>query len=284
MDYTYDYSSDLVFDDNSHRGLGFSDEPGATPRSIGSSSKKTKDEEGSCIDPSSPEKKMDADESMNCEVGADVDEDFLCGMSPQQNSGFLSIGGMKLYTQDISNQDDDEDVDGEFVGEGTESSELSSDSDDSEDLSTSDSDIDDEVAKDYFEGIGGSSKVMDLKWLKEQVLDGSDDDDSSSSGIDETVKKLGGIALQDASREYGMKKPASRKTVPVGTSKSRASIDACSFSFDDHMLVKDLRACHAKRKNIARFPKSCPVDTPKRRNVRNYPGKVWYLSKKKLSW
>ncbi|KAK9269680.1 hypothetical protein L1049_001458 [Liquidambar formosana] len=274
VEYTYDYSSALVLDDSSHRGLGFSEDPEATPSGIGLSSKKTEEEEESCSVSSSLEKEIDADGSFNCEIGGKMFEGLMGEtLSPWKNSGFLSIGGMKLYTQDISDEEGDMDDDGELPDEESSgSSEPSSESDDSEDMSNSDSDVDDEVALDYVKGIGGGNKVTDVNWLEEQVLDVSDDDSSSDSSIDGTIEKLGGIALQDASREYGMRKPSSRKKYPLGTCKSGAATDAWSLAIDDLMLVKDPRMYSGKRRNIAGIPKSWPPHAQKNKNFRNYPG------------
>ncbi|GKE23902.1 hypothetical protein Tco_1435414, partial [Tanacetum coccineum] len=63
--YTYEYGSNSEADDSVHRGLGFCD---------------TENKDGSISDSSSSE-----------EIETD-----------EKNSGFLSIGGMKLYTHDIS--------------------------------------------------------------------------------------------------------------------------------------------------------------------------------------
>ncbi|KAL9326126.1 hypothetical protein ACSQ67_006771 [Phaseolus vulgaris] len=66
-------------------------------------------------------------------------------------------------------------------------------------------DIDEDVVENYLEGVGGSDNILDAKWLLKPYLNKSDGDSSSSSCYDETLKMLGGFALQEASREYGMK-------------------------------------------------------------------------------
>lgn len=251
VEFTYDYHSDFVLGDGSHQGLGFQAETEGT---------------------SSYEKEINAGENINDEIGQ-MSEEILAEVSPPgKNSGFLSIGGMKLYTQDISDEESDEEDNRESLDEeSNDTSEPgeavgSSESDSSEDSSDSDLDIDDEVAEDYLEGIGGSDNVLNSKWLMEQVLDESDDD-SSSDSFDETVEKLGGIALQDASREYGLKKPKSRKRY------SKPSKENLSLAIDDLMLIKDPRTVSAKKKHVARFPRSWPLEAQKSKTSRNFPGK-----------
>lgn len=143
----------------------------------------------------------------------------------------------------------------------------SSESEDSEQMSDSDSDIDDEVAEDYLEGIGGSDNILHSKWLVEQELDMSDTDSSSSSDFDETVEKLGGIALQDASREYGRRNARSQKKHNVTERYARP------LAIDDLMLVKDPRTVSGKKKPVTRFPQSWPSGAQRSKYSRNIPGK-----------
>ncbi|KAK6273192.1 hypothetical protein POUND7_010275 [Theobroma cacao] len=274
--YTYEYDSDCVLGDSSHRGLGFGDESEANPSGIESSTKQIEQQEGACFDLSSSEKELVADHGNNSKVDAEVTEELFADASSSKknskNSGFLSIGGMKLYTQDMSDGETDEDYDGESLDD--ESSETTdqgerdgvSGSDASEILSDDDSDIDEEVAEDYIEGIGGGDSVLDTKWLVGQALDESNDDSSSSSSISETLEKLGGIALQDASREYGMQKYQSRKKY------SGVANDVLSSALDDLMLVKDPRTVSVKKKHVARFPQSWPLQEQKSKNSRRFPG------------
>ncbi|KDP38622.1 hypothetical protein JCGZ_03975 [Jatropha curcas] len=269
-DFTYDYNSSFVLGDSSHRGLGFFDECETTPGAVGTSSKQMEEEgqEGECFDSSLSEKEMDAEEPVNYEIGKEMAEEGPIE-APKKNSGFLSIGGMKLYTQDIS----DGESDGELQDdENSESSELGepselSESDVSEDESDSGSDIDEEVAEDYLEGIGGSDNILDSKFLVEDYLDDSNEDSSSSGDcFDEALEKLSGIALQDASMEYGMKKSQSRKKHTVGAR------DAQPSALDDLMLVKDPRTLSARKKHIARLPQSWPSSAQKSKNSRSFPG------------
>ncbi|CBI25601.3 unnamed protein product, partial [Vitis vinifera] len=276
--FTYDYGSDLVLGDSSCRGLGFFDESETASGGNGTSKKKIEEEEGSCFKLSSPEKDADADENNICKLGVEMAEEVL--NTPKKNSGFLSIGGMKLYTQDISDQESDEEIDGESLDEESSESLEPEDSVSSSDTSDSDSDIDEEVAKDYLEGIGGSDKVVDVKWLVEQDLDVSDDDGSSSNGFDDTIEKLGGIALQDASRDYGMKKPRSRKKA---TPKTGVAAGDWSMALDDLMYLKDPRKISAKKKHVAKLPQSWPSEAQKSKNFGNFPGAKKKHRKEKIA-
>ncbi|OAY62639.1 Zinc finger CCCH-type with G patch domain-containing protein [Ananas comosus] len=145
----------------------------------------------------------------------------------RKNEGFLSIGGFRVYTEDTSSpeeeidgsedddSDDEEEEEEEDEGEGgvpmeedededeEEEEEDSSDEDDSS--FNGDSDIDDEVAEDYLEGIGGSAELLSSRWPGTKSSDESDDDDGLPK-----PEKLGGIALMNASEKYGMK-PKLRK-------------------------------------------------------------------------
>jgi G patch domain-containing protein 2 len=244
LNLTYEYSSDFLLGESSHRELGFCEEFEATPGAE-SSSKQMEEEE------------MDSDDTANCRAGEEM---LTAVFSPKKNSAFLSIGGMKLFTQDIS----DGGSDGESLDESSESQRVElSQSDDSEDASNSELDVDDDVAEDYLEGIGGSSNILDVKWLVENVLDDSEEDSSSSGCFDETLEKLGGIALQEASRRYGMKKPQSKKN-------HASSARDVSQDLDDFMHVKDPRTVSAKKKHVARLPWS----SQRSKNSRNFPGNV----------
>ncbi|KAA8535284.1 hypothetical protein F0562_030287 [Nyssa sinensis] len=274
LEFTYDYGMSYALDDSSHRGLGFCDEAEVTPSGV-RSSVKMEGKEGSSFESSSPGEDMDADGSYIHGVSTKMVDDLLAeASSPEENPGFLSIGGMKLYTQDISDEEGSEDDGEELLGEeslesaGPGDSAGSSDSDGSEDTSDSDSDIDDEVAEDYLEGIGGIDKVIDVKRLLEQVID-VPDDDISDGRFNETLGKLGGISLQDASREYG-KKPRSGRKHPKEACQKRAATYAWSSALDDLMLVKDPRTVYAKKKHVSQFPQSWPTQNGK--NFRKFPG------------
>ena len=93
----------------------------------------------------------------------------------------------------------------------------------------------------------------------------SDTDSSSSSDFDETVEKLGGIALQEASREYGKRNTRSQKKHNVTEGYAQP------LAIDDLMLVKDPRIRSTKKKPVTRFPQSWPSERSK--YSRNIPGK-----------
>ncbi|GMH30669.1 hypothetical protein Nepgr_032512 [Nepenthes gracilis] len=265
-EYGYGYGSDFVLGDSSHHGLGFSDEADTTLSAMELLSKKMQEEEksyrglgfssepiaklleevGACAGSMFHEKEMDADGGFANDDDSPIVQDFLDETSSAvENSGFLSIGGVRLYTHDISDDECDE-MDGrESFDEGS-LSDVSSDSDESKDVSDSDFDIDDEIVEDYVEGIGGSDQILDAKWLAELDIevpkvddDNDNNDDDSGSRDNEVVQKLSGISLQEASMEI-----------------------------QDAFLQK---------KHAFRFPQSWPSESQKRENFRNYPG-----AKKKL--
>jgi G patch domain-containing protein 2 len=277
LELTYDYHPSFAMDDSSHRGLGFCAEAEATPTGIGSSLQ-MEDKVGSSFDSSSSEEEMVGELDYTPGLNPEVVDDFQADTSsPEENSGFLSIGGMKVYTQDISDVEngeddveelsDEESLESSASGESTKTSES-----DSEDTCESDSDIDEEVAKDYFEGIGGTDKVVDIKQFVGLRFDVSDDDDALAGSYNETLKKLGGIALQDASREYGMKKSQSRRKYHGETSRPKTDADDWSSVMDDIMFVKDPRNIYGRKKHVARFPQSWPSEAQKSKNFRNFPG------------
>ncbi|KAM7263711.1 hypothetical protein ACFE04_001394 [Oxalis oulophora] len=243
----------------SHRGLGFCDESETTPRGSGLSFKETKEK-----DLSSSGKKTDADkdEDVNC------DSQELVTPPSKRNAGFISIGGLKLYTEDISDGENSEDGnDGSLDDESSDYSESeksdgSSECDDESD-SDSGSDIDEEVAKDYMKGISeGNTDLFG------QGTDESDDDgsSSSSSSLDNTVKKLSGLALENASKEFGIQKKYSKPK--RGSPNGRLS---WSGGLDDLMLVKDPRH-FSRKKHVAQNRQPWPSEVQKTGSSRSFPG------------
>lgn len=231
--YTYEYGERSEVGVSFHRGLGFCDK-----EEDDQTSPFIEKKDGSISDSSSSE---------------EIDTDMS---SPEKNSGFLSIGGIKLYTDDKSDEedDDDDDDDKENDEECLESSE-SEDTSKSSDGDTS-SDIDDEITKDYVEGIGGNYN------------DDKGNGDICAVDINDTIRRLGGIALLDASREYGMKKPQSRRKSQsqAKSIKFRGETDDWSV-IDDLMFVKDPRILYAqKKKHAAKAEKS--------NRSRRFPGKL----------
>ncbi|TKY54745.1 Zinc finger CCCH-type with G patch domain-containing protein [Spatholobus suberectus] len=277
--YTYSYDADFVLGDSSHRGLGFPAEQDKTPSGIGTSPEQMP-QSTPVLDSSSFEKDAGSDEDMDCELSNQKTEDLPSNVSAGRNSGFLSIGGLKLYTQDISDNESEEDNDEDSADEDSSASSEpeeslgSSESNDSEDTSDSDSDIDEEVAEDYLEGVGGSDNIMDAKWLLKPVLDESDEDSSSSSRYDEALEKLGGFALEEASREYGMKKAQPQR---------KHSVDSGSLALEDLMLEKDPRTISARKKHVPRFPHSWPLHAQKSKASKKIHGEKKKLRKERIA-
>ncbi|XP_047341739.1 uncharacterized protein LOC124945361 [Impatiens glandulifera] len=266
MEYTYSYGPNFSLDDGSHRGLGFCDEVEANQTV--ESSMTMEEQTVSYSHMSSSDVEMGGPGCCGHGLTSHSCEDPSMVSPSEKNPGFLTIGGLKLYTQDISDGEDDVDEE-ELADEESSSSsgelETSSDSDDSENTYGSYSDIDDNIAEDYLEGIGG----MD-EFLKMRMKD-VDDDESSSDGTLE--KKLGGIALQEASREYGMKKSTRRKDKGKGIDTR-----VWSSGLDDLMLVKD------RRKNISSsFPQSWPSMDRKSKNWSKFPGEKKKYRKKVIA-
>lgn len=273
---SYEYHSDFVLGDSSHRGLGYYNENDAAPSGIEASSGKTENQEELESGMSSPEQEVDYCESFDSGMAEKRAQLLSKKTSAKKNSGFISIGGIKLYTEDISNEEDGEDDVAECSDEeDTESKSAeqdgatdSSESDDSEDMSDSGSDVDDDIAQDYLKGIGGSDSLLDSKYLLKQVPYSSDDsDDSSSSDLDDTLDKLGGIALQDASMEYGMQRKRQSNHQGHGTVR-----DNRSSTVDDFILVKDVRTLSAKKNRGTRVPQSRSFESQKSTRSRRFPG------------
>lgn len=249
VSYEYEYEPSFVLggddDDGSHKGLGFDSD--AAPS--GSLSKALGDEETGGEAPASEDEAM---------------PDVVKVKPSKRNSGFISIGGMKLYTEDISDDDEESGGEEEEGSTGSEESE-SSESESSEDMFESDTEIDDAVAKDYLEGIGGSENMLDAHWLAEESLDQLDLSSGDSSAERKTGKKLTGFALQKASMEYEKKKLT--RSGSYGHGKA---------TMDDLMYVKDPRSLSGrknKKKQVAKFlPQSWPSGAQKSKHSRTFPG------------
>ncbi|XP_023530152.1 uncharacterized protein LOC111792798 [Cucurbita pepo subsp. pepo] len=281
VEFTYDYGTNFLLGDSSHRGLGFHDEDELVRNQNTDDDSPTlvEEQEGLCTGSLPSKKEAGTDERVECREGVELASEMLAeasspnkyshGVCSPRNSGFLSIGGVRLYTQDVSDEESDDD--GELSNGSSEYSEPSesdesSESDSSAEMACSGSDIDDEVAEDYLEGIGGSEHILKSKWLVKQELAESDDDCSSSS-LDDTLEKLSSIALQEASKEYGMKKTPSRKKSNI------VSRDNWSSLALDDLLIKDSRSASArKKKNAAHFAGSWPPKAPKSKACGKYPG------------
>ncbi|XP_028754025.1 uncharacterized protein LOC114713519 isoform X2 [Neltuma alba] len=271
VEYTYSYGAEFVLGDCSHRGLGFSEEEDETPSDIVASTEQTEPQSTSVLDSLTLDKDIHSNEDINCELSNHMTADSPSRTPSMRNSAFLSVGGLKLYTQDISDNESDGDSNAESQDEecpkcyNSEELDGSTNSSSSDDTSDSDSDIDGEVAEDYLEGIGGSDHVIDAKWLLEPALDVSDDDSSSSSCYDEALEKLGGMALQQASVEYGMKKAHPWKKC----SADYRSQGSSTISFG--------------KKHAARFPHSWPSQIQKSKASKRIHGEKKKLRQERIA-
>ncbi|XP_057749941.1 uncharacterized protein LOC130968601 [Arachis stenosperma] len=272
VEYAYSYGADFVLGDTSHRGLGFPAQNSKPPTDVGTSSKQMP---ASVLNSSS----FGSDDVIYHELNTQMTENSPSKASAERNSGFLAIGGLKLYTEDISDNGSDEDNDEELSDQdSSESSEMeelveSSESSDSEDSSDNNSDIDEEVAEDYLEGVGGSDNILDAKWLLKPVLNESEDDSSSSSCYDEALQKMGGIALQEASMEYGMHvKPWKKRSAHHGP-----------VDLDNLMLIKDPRTASGRKKHASRLPHSWPSQAQKSKASKRIHGEKKKLRKERIA-
>nr|GEV32436.1 G-patch domain-containing protein [Tanacetum cinerariifolium] len=269
--FTYDYGASSEMDNSSHRGLGFHNdtEENENP-SVIEETPVTGKQECSRFDSSSSHEMetdvMDDDDALDVDASSSV-----------TNSGFLSIGGMKLYTHDISDYEEEDDEDEESLDSSE--SEDSSNSSDSEGAFNSDSDVNEMIAKDYFEGIGGSYKSANVDKLIGQVLSSSDDDDDdddiNGGPYNQMLKGIDGIALHDASRQYGLKKPRSKNKSRAKPSKFVAATDDwCAI---DEVMLKSSRSMNGKKKQAAKVPQSWPSKAEKSKSFSRFSGE-----KKKL--
>lgn len=202
----------------------------------------------------------------------------------KSNPGFLLIGGVRIYTEDIpssesdlmSSSDEDlesksgdrerfENDDGDSDEEGSEGEERdsvsageSSGSESDEDLSIGDSSsVDNEVVADYMEGIGGSDELLSSKWITGMNLGGADtvehmytdDDDDNDGFVNKGKEKLEGYALMTASEQYGMKRPNSvepRKGKGMVCDGDLPSMQV--MGLDDMFMVKNVWMPNKSRK------------------------------------
>lgn len=181
-----------------------------------------------------------------------------------KDKGYLVIGGVRIYTDDVSNEEDNgmleldtEDsaerhgqCDDEIVSRlklasaeisSTSLSELSDSS--QEDEIVYSSDIDEETAKDYFDGIGGSfSDLQDSMWLLDrgapehvssgEMLDSDEEDtmDSESSGeesfddLDDGQVTSGIITSKSSSQKGSSKKPIGNEDSDINLEQLREAI------------------------------------------------------------
>ncbi|KAK8916695.1 Zinc finger CCCH domain-containing protein 18 [Platanthera zijinensis] len=197
-----------------------------------------------------------------------------------RKSKYLTIGGVRIYTEDTSSPDEEEfDVTDESNSSDSEEEDEEDDSDGSSDADSC-SDIDEELADDYLEGIGGSSELLKAEWLTTVKFDRSDESGLLISDGNRVRKggadSLCGNALMNASKEYGMKKPRSGKG--KGNMRSRQfgspAVDIDVSGLDEFLCVKDSRTGSGKRKKKRQPPLSFswPGEALKSRKHDSFPG------------
>lgn len=197
--------------------------------------------------------------------------------SEGKGEGFLSIGGVRVYTEDTSSPEDD--VSGS--GSGSDSSDDEAEEGQSSDGSSSEDDdgseIDEEMVDDYVEGIGGSSELLSSKWMAKRNLEEEFMDfESSSDGED--GGKLGAIDLMNVSKEYGMPKKEKKKINKVKVNSRRERVEfRLSAAMDDLMFEKDGRMVSGRKgkkkmKDISQLSRSWPREGQRSRDYYGAPG------------
>ncbi|KAH9296938.1 hypothetical protein KI387_028620 [Taxus chinensis] len=201
-----------------------------------------------------------------------------------KNEGFLVIGGTRIYTTDVSVPEEADSVMLDSYMEGSSkicgqfssetmskpkitSGEISSTdnssvlSESSEDYEIgSHSDIDDETAIDYFEGLGGKfSELLEAEWLLdrgalEQLSHGemseSDEEDSmdseSSDGLDDALTAFENMRQECRSQKGSCKQSIANEVSDIKIEKLRESIpfdeqdaDSSKAEFHVHSDIKD---------------------------------------------
>lgn len=217
-----------------------------------------------------------------------------------RNEGYLSIGGVRIYTEDTSSpeeeidlskdddsddedadqveegmldivesSDDEEDMEESSQGDGEEDEEDDSSSEGSSLSSDSDSDIDDDVAQDYLEGIGADVELLNIDSLEAANLHSSDEDGLSKSGknLGKHRTKLTTIGLMNLSSEYGMKNPKAKK--PKGhirySTNDWPAADVRAPAVEEFIFLKDSRAALRKKKSSSDLSRSWPRESVTRR-------------------
>jgi len=227
-----------------------------------------------------------------------------------RNPGFLSIGGVRIYTEDISeseemsssnevsesesgerekfeNDDGESDEEGSDDDGDSETDGESSGSESDEDLSIGDSSsVDDEVVADYMEGIGGSEEMLSSKWIASLNLGDADpaelmhtDDEDVDGFVNKGKGKLEGYAIMTASEQYGMKRPNSaerRKGKGMVCDRDLPSMRV--MGLEDMFLVKDVRMANRSGKgsktgsSSSQLSRSWPNEGRKSKKYHSVPG------------
>ncbi|ONM01142.1 G-patch domain containing protein [Zea mays] len=227
------------------------------------------------------------------------------------NPGFLLIGGVRIYTEDISSSEsdrmsssdvdlepnsgdgerfenddgdsDEEDRQGEERDSISDSESLGSESD--EDLSTGDSSsVDNEVVADYMEGIGGSDELLSSKWITSMNLGDADTieqmyTNDNDGFVKKGKEKLEGYALMTASEQYGMKRRNSleqRKGKGMVCDRDLSSMQV--MDQEDMFMVNNVWMPNRSRKGMktgsssSQLSQSWPKDDRKSKNYQSRPG------------
>ncbi|EPS60367.1 hypothetical protein M569_14437, partial [Genlisea aurea] len=236
-EYIYDYTASFTLAEGSHRGLGYSEKM------------------ESSVDFIEPVMEIKQKGTVSTELmslaegeteNTDLGRHFSASTPPaNRKQGYVLIGGTKIYTDDISDDAGLESSDGEESFGSSDSEDGSASENDC--ASDSSSDIDEEIAADYLEGIGGNLlKVINVDSLAREIPDGKSD---SESCLDIVHQRFGGISLQQASKEYGMKKYRSGKKYLSKNKEMRENRCPLSSSLDDLILLKDTRHISGKKKS-----------------------------------
>ncbi|VAH13947.1 unnamed protein product [Triticum turgidum subsp. durum] len=254
------------------------------------------------------------EEEMDAEVEELEDVSFVTPRQAKgrgrQNGGFISIGGVRIYSEDTSSpesegmgdsdqesesdyevRDHNADVDSDEEDSDDDKGDLESDeegsvSDSEEGLSIGDSSVDDEIVADYMEGIGGSEELLSSRWLNGMKLVDSDDDemdtdDDEDGFLKKGKEKLEGYALMRASEQYGMKMPNSaerrkgKSTNGRDSDRGLASIQV--MGLEDVMMVKDARMANrsskgSKASSSSQLSRSWPDAARKSKKYQRVPG------------
>ncbi|CAM0885268.1 unnamed protein product [Alopecurus aequalis] len=248
-------------------------------------------------------------EQISVEAGESEEASFVTPRRPKakgrQNGGYISIGGVRIYSEDTSSpesegiSDADEESDSDYEvrdrnadidsdGEDSDDAEGDPESDDDdssasgseEGLSIGDSSVDNEVVADYMEGIGGSEELLGSKWLAGMKLADSDDDemdtdDDEDGFLKKGKEKLEGIALMRASEQYGMKRRKGKSTIGRDCDRGLASIRV--MGMEDVMMVKDVRMSNRSSKaskvsSSSQLSRSWPNEGRKSKKYNSVPG------------
>ncbi|KAJ6828899.1 uncharacterized protein M6B38_358835 [Iris pallida] len=175
-----------------------------------------------------------------------------------ERGGFISIGGVRVYAEDTSSPEED-DVSGSESSESEGEESDGSSSDDDEDGS----EIDEELAKDYIEMIGGSEELMNSEWLAKNDIDAEGGFLELNSSSDEDKEKLGPVDMMNASAVYGMMRKGKKKA-RKGKSKSGSPMVEIGLSaaMDDLMFTKDPRSARRRgkkeKKALSQLSRSWP--------------------------